>query len=70
MARMNKREAIRKDAREGFYAEWEEEFEMYAVFGLETGFCYGQHHTESAAEDHAENLNDMTAEWREEDSSD
>lgn len=62
--RLNKREAIRKDSRQGFYAEWDEEFGMYAVFGSETGFCYGQHYVKEAAEDHAEDLMEQTEKYR------
>lgn len=35
---------------ESRYAEWDEEFDCWAVFGAESGFCYSQHSTQEEAE--------------------
>ena len=38
------------DSTEERYVEWDTEFEMWSVFGLQTGHCYGQFASEEAAE--------------------
>lgn len=42
---------------EARYAEWDAEFEMWAVFGEDSGHCYGQYNFEKDAEEAAQ-LND------------
>ncbi len=34
------------------YAAYDDEFETWAVFGAESGFCYGQYHNEDVAQSH------------------
>jgi len=37
---MNKKYPTRPKTKEPVYAEWDEEFQMWGVFGLNSGFCY------------------------------
>ena len=38
------------------YAEWDEEFEWYGVFGVDSGFCYASFGSKEEAEKYAENM--------------
>lgn len=41
---------LRPISGENRYAEWDEEFDCWGVFGEESGFCYSQHENQEEAE--------------------
>jgi len=47
---------------EEHYAEYDNEFGWFAVFGTESGFCYSQHGTEEDAEKAAAEVNSLQEE--------
>jgi hypothetical protein len=50
-------EELKPDMSERVYAEWDEEFCYYSVFGSDSGFCYGQYGSHLEAEMAAETIN-------------
>lgn len=41
---------------EAKYVEWDEEVELFGVFGEDSGFCYGTFFDEDSAEDYCQML--------------
>ena len=39
-----------------FYAEWDEDTQLYGVFGTESGFCYATYSNPSEAEETAKQM--------------
>lgn len=54
---MNRTRAIQEDKRGEFYAEYDDAYGEWCVFGTESGFCYETAYDERQAEEMAEEMN-------------
>lgn len=57
MSDLNYYENLKPIAGEKVYAEYDEEFSTWAVFGAESGFCYAQPSSKEEAEQYVEDFN-------------
>ncbi len=46
---MNAQQALKLDNRNSFYVEFDNDCDMWGVFGCESGFCYSLHTDEYSA---------------------
>lgn len=54
---MTSNRAYQMDKRGEFYSEWDEDSQMYCVFGSESGFCYATYAGKEEAEEEAQRMN-------------
>lgn len=47
---MTEYNSLKPQRGEEVYAEWDEEFQVWGIFGLESGFCYAQPATREEAD--------------------
>jgi hypothetical protein len=52
---LNRTEALKLDG-SNIYSDWDDDFEIYGVFGSESGFCYYQSTVQEESESYADRL--------------